>query len=188
MCCQTPLWGLESLPLCPGATPLTDQRRVRRQKIPGVTLQPDLLLLLLSHLSEKLSNPGSTSDPCGHWDESSPLCVLPCLQRAKTLLPAPGKCCDAQLHVVKSAHVEKTHAENKQLLLRYVCPSNVQLGDARAKDIAAMVHAQISGFPSIPGQSHRPLSMDRTPYLAQDRSCIPGSPPSCLPSWWSTGR
>lgn len=97
------------------------------------------------------------------------------------LLPAPAKCCDVQLHVAKSAHAEETHAENKQLVLRYVCSSSVELGDTGAKDIAAMVHAQISGFPSIPGQSHRPLSTDQTPYLAQDRSYIPGSPLSCLP-------
>lgn len=46
--CQTPHRGLESLHLDPGATPLTEQRPVRRQKIPGVTLQPDLFLLLFT--------------------------------------------------------------------------------------------------------------------------------------------
>lgn len=75
--------------------------------------------------------------------------------------------------MAKSAHVEKTHAENKQPVLHSHHYFSVQLDDTGAEEIAAMVHAQISRFPSIPCQSHRPPSMNRASYLVQDRDYIP---------------
>lgn len=70
--------------------------------------------------------------------------------------------------------VEKNHAENKQPVFHGQHYFSVQLDGTAAEEIAAMVHAQISGFhPSIPCQSHRPPSMNRAPYLAQDRTYIP---------------
>ena len=98
---------------------------------------------------------------------------LPACSRPKNLSPATAKCSDVQLCMAKSAHVEKTHAENKQLVLHYHHYFSVQLDDTGAKEIAAMVRAHISGFPSISCQSHRPPSMNRAPYLAQDRNYIP---------------
>jgi len=75
--------------------------------------------------------------------------------------------------MAKSARVEETHAENKQPVLHCHCYFHVQLDATGAREIAAMVHAQISRLPSIPCQSHRPPSVNRAPYLAQDRNCIP---------------
>lgn len=101
-----------------------------------------------------------------------PVC-FPACSRPKHLSPATAKCSDIQLCMAKSAHVEKTHPENKQLVLHYQHCFSVQLNDTGAEEIVAMVPAQISGFPSIPYQSHRPPNMNQAPYLAQDRNCIP---------------
>lgn len=74
-----------------------------------------------------------------------PVC-FPACSRPKHLLPATAKCSDIQLCMAKSAHVEKTYAENKQLVLHYQHCFSVQLNDTGAEEIVAMVHAQISGW------------------------------------------
>lgn len=177
LCCQTARRRCGVfVPLLSGSY-TTNCTEYSQKKAEDTKSQPAARFVSVAvHCLAWVRSSGALALPLIHMDirTSSILSVcFPACSRPKNLSPAPAKCSDIQLCVAKSAPVEKTHAENKQLVLYYHHYFSVQLDDTGAKEIATMVHAQISGFPSIPCQSHRAPSVNLAPYLAQDRNYIP---------------